>query len=156
MNRAFQIILLTVVLVVCGCRPSSPSRAADPMLGAVAPTATELAEFSRQSHISLPSSARFVRYYGESGLDSAVWLQFRFPAAELSPFLAASTIPAEQVRPGPSGAESVLYYFQAWLPAAPRHFQYADTSIAPGRCVKCIFDLDDPQTTVVYLMWFTT
>ena len=126
------------------------------MASAVAPTAAELAEFSRRSHISLSSSARFVRYYGESGLDSAVWLQFRLPAAELPQFLAASTIPAEQVRPGPSGAESALYYFQAWLPTAPKHFQYVDTAIAPGRCVKCIFDLYEPQPTVIYIMWFTT
>ncbi len=126
------------------------------MASAVAPTAAELTEFSRQSHISLPSSAQFVRYYGESGLDSAVWIQFRLPAAELTQFLAAASIPPAQVYPGPSGAEMTLYYFRAWLPAAPKHFQYADTAIAPGRCVKCIFDLDDSQITVIYLMWFTT
>ena len=150
MGRAFQIILLAAVFAVCGCR-----RSTDPMASAVAPTSAELAEFSRLSHIALPSSARFVRYYSEHGLDTAVWLQFRLPATELAPFLAAAPIPPAQVRAGPSGAEGALYYFRPWLPAAPKHFQYTDTEIVPSRALKCIFDLDDPQAVVVYLMWFT-
>ena len=43
-----------------------------------------------------------------------------------------------------------------WLPTAPKNYQYADTEIAPGRCVKCIFDFDDPQTATIYIMWFET
>ena len=149
--------MLSAVILSCGCRqPSSSSRASDPMASAIAPTAAELSGFSQHSGIQLPSSAQPVRFYGESGLDSAMWLQFRLPSAQFQQFITSSPIPPAEVRRDAPGGGSALYYFRTWLPVAPKDFQYADTQIAPGRCVKCIFDFDDPQTTVIYLMWFTT
>ncbi len=85
-----------------------------------------------------------------------MWLQFRLPAVEFQQFIASSGIPSDKILPGPSGANLALHYFDDWLPSPPGNFRYADTQIAPGRCVKGIFDFDDPQTIVVYFMWFTT
>jgi hypothetical protein len=85
-----------------------------------------------------------------------MWLQFRLPASEFQQFIASSPIPPTEIRNDPQRAALPLNYFREWLPTVPRNFKYAETQIAPGRCVKCIFDFDDPQTLVVYLMWFTT
>ena len=156
MIRASQIILLATAFVVCGCRRSADPSVSDPTASDVAPTASELADFALRSHLALPGSARFVRYHRKDGSDTAVWLQFRLPAAELSSFLAAVAISPEQLHPGSVGGEATLYYFRAWLPVAPRRFQYAEAWGAPGCAVKCVLDLDDPQTAMVYLMYFTT
>ena len=155
MIRASQIILLATVFMVCGCRRSADPLASDPTASDVAPTASELADFSRRSHLSLPGSARFVRYHRKNDSNNAVWLQFRLPAAELAPVLAAALISPEQVHLGPVGGEATLYYFRAWLPVDPKRFQYAEAWVAPGCAVKCLLDLDDPQTAMVYLLYGT-
>ena len=127
------------------------------MASAIAPTPAQLSSFTQQTRISIPGSAQPVRFYSESGgPDSAMWLQFRLPASQFQQFIASSPIPPAEVRRDALMASSALGYFRAWLPTALKDYQYADTQIAPGRCVKCIFDFDDPQTTVIYLMWFAT
>jgi hypothetical protein len=157
-NEALRVGLLVAVILTGGCgQQSSSSRAPDPMASAVAPTPAQLIGFSRQTGIPIPTTAESVRFHSESGgPDSAMWLQFRLPAAQFQQFIKSSPIPQTEVRRDALMASSALGYFRAWLPAAPKNYQYADTQIAPGRCVKCIFDFDDPQTATVYIMWFET
>lgn len=124
------------------------------MASAVAPTAAELATFSQRTKFVIPTSAQPLRFYSVTGwMDDAMWLQFRLPVAEFQQFISASSIPPALVRPGPTGSESALYYFLPWLPTAPKNFQYADAQIEAGRCVKCVFDFDDPRTATIYIMW---
>ncbi len=158
MSGIFRIAISVATLAICGCRQQSPPpKAPGPMAGAVAPTAAELAHFSRRSGIPIPASAQPMRFHGESGgPDSAMWLQFRLPAAELQRFIASSGIPSGKILPGSSEAGAALHDFDDWLPVPPGNFRYVEARIAPGRCVKGIFDFDDPETIVVYLMWFTT
>jgi hypothetical protein len=123
------------------------------MASATASTQAQLAAFTQQSHILFPSSATFLRYHEQRGMDDAVWIQFRLPTAKVQQFIAAASIPAAQIRRGANGNSYTFSWFRGWLFTAPKNFEQAEANIAPGRFVKCIFDYDDPQSTMVYLMW---
>ena len=147
-----------MLTLTCGCRqqPSSLTTT-DPMANAVAPTATEFATFLQRTTFNIPAAAQPVRFHSQTGgMDDALWLQVRLPTTQFQQFISSSPIPPAGIRSGPDGSESTLGHFRTWLPTTPKSFKYADTQIAPGRHVKCIFDFDDPQTTVIYIMWFET
>ena len=120
------------------------------------PTADQLAEFTQRTGIVFPPTAVPLLWWEERGMDDALLVKVALPAGALAAILAEAPF-AGTKQSGPSDfPDATLHYFADWMPRRPDHFQFCEPDLPNARAMKCVFDFDDPQTTMLYLMWFET
>jgi hypothetical protein len=136
-----------VLLALLGC-----SRSTAPVI--TTPNATQIAEFTANAKITLPASAQSVGWREERGMDAALWLQLRMPAAELQGFLDGS--PFCNAKLG-TNDQSLVYKFRDFFPTPPVHYRCAEQELPNARFLNIlIIDESDTTNTLVSLMWHET
>lgn len=118
-----------------------------------APTAAQISEFTANAAITLPASAEPIAYREERGMDDALWLQVRMPAADLPALLGSS--PFKDSKLGGTD-KSIEGCFSAFWKAPPARYRSGQESLPNARVLNILIDESDPANVVVYLMWHET
>jgi len=139
-----SISLLLVALLGC-------SRTTAPVI--TTPTVAQIAEFTTNASITLPSSAQPVGWCEERGMDDALWLQVRLPASDLQTFLDGSPFRSVTL------ATNDLYcltQFRSFFATPPVRYRAGQQSLPNARVLNMVVDESETTNVVVYLMWHET
>ena len=144
MRTSLYISFLLIALLGC-------SRSTVPVI--TTPTAAQITEFTTNAKITLPASAQPLGWRESRGMDDALWLQVRLPAADLqtfldgSPFRGATLTTNDQYR---------IFDFRDFMPTPPIRYRCGEQQLPNARYLKMIVDESDNTNAVVYLMWHET
>ena len=141
--KCFRVFVLALTL---GCKPNTPAHMSPP-------TAAQLAEFTRNTSITLPASAQPVAWMEERGMDTALWLEVRMPAADVAQFL--DSRPLQGVSWSRSDAYQ-LHQFREFFSQPPARYRAGQQALPNGRVLNVLVDESDPTQATVCLMWQET
>lgn len=146
-------------LLLCGCLllgllPACTDGPA--MKQAGRPTAEQLAEFAQHTGIVFPAAAVPLLWHEERGMDDALFVKAVVPPEAFAALLAGPPFAGTELSGPGDFPDATLLYFADWMPRRPGNFRFCQLQLPDARAMNCVFDFDDPQTTVVYLMWFET
>ncbi len=143
-SKTIFICALAIALLGCG-------RSSTPVI--TTPTAVQVAEFTRNTGITLPASAQPIGWRESRGMDDALWLQVRMPATEVATFLASSPFRTAKLE---TNAQPRLYEFQDFWQNPPQQHRSGQESLPNAQFLNIVIDDSDATNAVVYLMWHET
>lgn len=120
-------------------------------------SAEQLAKCEELMSVTFPASSTAVGLWSKSWQDSIVRLKVRMRRADLPQFLADSPFADVEMR---SDRRHVgeSHGPRWWTPDAPVQFESATTGLGPPDKeqdgLDILINLDDPDTVVLYLVWF--
>jgi hypothetical protein len=117
------------------------------------PTAAQLAEFTTNAKISLPPSAQPLGWREQRGMDAALWLQVRLPAADLQAFLDASPFRGAILT---TNDMYRIFDFREFIPTPPTRYRCGEQQLPNAHYLKMVVDESDTTNAVVYFMWHDT
>ena len=137
---------LVVAIVLLGC--STVNSSSDKP-----PTAEQRLQFEREASVTFPASAELIAWREERGIDGAVWLKFKIPAADFQAFIDKSPL---QKTPLAASDKYQEHQFRDLLPVTPTRYRAGQQALPSGRVLNILADESDPKTVVVYLMLHET
>lgn len=154
MTRRFAASLVAAVALGC---TSASGPTVSPHVSAV-----QQASAAASMGLSFPPDTKFLLYHRASeepglvpGPDDAVHLKIELPAALAAEFLSVG--PFSDAR-WDATATSITDVpgWRAWKPSAVKKFRSSQIAFPMGEALEVLVDEDDPDTTIVYLLWFET
>ncbi|MEO7362836.1 MAG: hypothetical protein ABI120_21065 [Gemmatimonadaceae bacterium] len=117
------------------------------------PTAEQRAQFERDAGVTFPASVELIAWREERGIDGAVWLEFKIPAADFPAFIDKSPLQKTILSASDKYQEN---QFRDLMPAPPAHYRAGQQALPNGRVLSMLADETDTKIVVVYLMLHET
>ena len=118
------------------------------------PTADEMREIERDTHLAFPASTRVIMWDAGRGIDAYLQMKFEIAASDWPGFLASSPFRDHPLREG--GWADLLPDHGAWDPDKVAHLVKGDVQLPNVRSLNLGADMSWPNVVVVYLFWFAT
>ncbi|TWT38375.1 hypothetical protein [Blastopirellula retiformator] len=146
MNGKFALATLVGVwLAISGCGLDFDS--------IVTPTPEKIRLLEESAQLKIPTSSTPLLWRESHGIDMAIWLKMKIPAADLASFFAASPINPKELS---SSDSSRIDDFRGFFAAPPKKYRAGQYKLPQAQCLNVLIDEDDPAEKIVYLMWHET
>ena len=143
---ASHVARFAIAMLLLGC--SAVSSSSDKP-----PNVQQRAQFERDASVTIPASATLVAWHEERGMDSAVWLEFKIPAADFAAFIDASPLQKTVLSASDKYQEN---QFRDLLAVPPAHYRAGQQALPNGRVLNMLADESNAGIVVVYLMLHET
>jgi hypothetical protein len=118
------------------------------------PTASDLREIERQTHLTFPASSRILIWDAERGIDAYLEMKFEMAAADWPTFIASSPFRDQPLREG--GFADLGTDHGGWTPSKEPHLLRGEFRLPDVRYLSLGADVSRPDVVVVYLVWYET
>lgn len=146
MNDKFAFaMLVSVWFAISGCGLDY-----DPI---VTPIPEKIRLLEESAQLKIPASSTPLLWRESHGIDMAIWLKMKMPAADLPSFFAASPINPKELSISDSFGRD---RFQDFYNSPPTKYRAASYNLPQAQCLNVLIDESDPAEKVVYLMWHET
>lgn len=142
-----KIALLIIGTFIYGC-----NSAKQPVI--TKPTPAQITEFTNNSTLIIPATAKAIGWYEERGMDDALYLQIEMQTSELEQFLDNTPFKNAVFS---KNSEYDLYTFNVFYKSnPPTTYRSAEVWLPNARAIKILVNESNPANTIVYLLWHET